>query len=214
MTLGCEVFRRSFCYPSIDVNRVQNLVVRGLRRSEFLAGGHAPGKYSSVCLFHLGICHESMVSGHGVVSSLGSGSSYELERSRLSASDVEGKENCRLEKYPAEVYVWNRDLETPRRTRSDILDNTNFSRHMPDVRPVLLAWKLRLCGNGMDTAGSGNSRLVHLTFLRTDFVRSVNMRTEPLCSICPVSHKTLLQRLQRTTRYTSFRVRPLHFLQR
>jgi hypothetical protein len=70
------------------------------------------------------------------------------------------------------------------------------------------------CGNGKDTAGFENSRLVHLTFLRTDPVRRVNMRTDPLCSTCPVSHKTLLQRLQRTTRYTSFRVRPLHFLQR
>ena len=67
----------------------------------------------------------------------------------------------------------------------------------------------------MDAAGYGNAQSVHLAFLRTVPVRRASMRTDPFCRItCPVSHKTLLQRLQRTTRCTSFRVRLLHFLQR
>jgi hypothetical protein len=67
---------------------------------------------------------------------------------------------------------------------------------------------------GMDAAGYGDAQLAHPAFLRTVRVRRASMRTDPLCSICPVSHKTLLQRLQRTARYTSFRVRSLHFLHR
>src|SRR6266478_3373607 len=90
------------------------------------------------------------------------------------------------------------------------------SRHMPDVCPAASFTRhgTAFCGNGKDTAGSGNSQLVHLTFLRTDPVRRVRMRTDLCRKSCPVSHKGLLQRLQRTTRYTSLRVRPLHVLQR
>lgn len=58
---------------------------------------------------------------------------------------------------------------------------------------------------GKDTAGSGDTRLVHLAFLRTDPVRRESFL---------LSHKRLLQRPHWTTRYTSLRDRPLHFLQR
>ncbi len=49
--------------------------VLGLQHPAFLAGGHAPGKSSSIRLFQLGIGLEAMVCGHGGVSSWGSGSS-------------------------------------------------------------------------------------------------------------------------------------------
>ena len=58
---------------------------------------------------------------------------------------------------------------------------------------------------GRETAGSGNSRLVQLTFLRTDLIRRES---------CLLSHTRLVQCLHRTTRCTSLRDRPLHFLQR
>src|SRR5260370_30899366 len=44
------------------------MAVPGLQGPEFLAGGHAPDKYSLVGLFQLGIGHESTACGHGVSS--------------------------------------------------------------------------------------------------------------------------------------------------
>jgi hypothetical protein len=68
-TQGYEAVRLSFSYPGANVNRFLDLAVAGLQHPAFLAGGHAPGKSSSICLFQLCIGLEAMVCGHGVVSS-------------------------------------------------------------------------------------------------------------------------------------------------
>ena len=51
--------------PSVGADRLDDLAVQSLQRSEFLAGGHALGEHPPACLLQVGICHESMVSGHG-----------------------------------------------------------------------------------------------------------------------------------------------------
>jgi hypothetical protein len=70
MTQEYEAVRRSFSYPGAPVNHIRDLAVTGLQLPAFVTGGHAPGKYSSVCFFQTGIGDESMVFGHGGVSSL------------------------------------------------------------------------------------------------------------------------------------------------
>ena len=68
-TQGYGAIRLLFSYPDVDAKGLRDLAVPGLQRAAFLAGGHAPGKYSLVCLFQLGIGLEAMICGHGVVSS-------------------------------------------------------------------------------------------------------------------------------------------------
>jgi len=68
-TQGYVAIRLPFSYPHGDANRLRDLVVPGLQLLALLADGHVPGKYSSICLFHLCIGLEAMVCGHGGVSS-------------------------------------------------------------------------------------------------------------------------------------------------
>src|SRR5713101_8078851 len=101
-TQGYVAIRLLFSYPHVEVDCLFDLAVTGLQHPAFLAGGHAPGKSSSIRLFQLGIGLEAMVCGHGVVSSWEAVLPASRERERMATSDVVGKKNCRLEKYSAE----------------------------------------------------------------------------------------------------------------
>src|SRR5712692_9788741 len=103
-TQGYVAIRLLFSYPHVEVDCLFDLAVTGLQHPAFLAGGHAPGKSSSIRLFQLGIGLEAMVCGHGVVSSWEAVLPASRERERMATSDVVGKKNCRLEKYSGEGF--------------------------------------------------------------------------------------------------------------
>src|SRR5712692_330501 len=131
-TQGYVAIRLLFSYPHVEVDCLFDLAVTGLQHPAFLAGGHAPGKSSSIRLFQLGIGLEAMVCGHGVVSSWEAVLPASRERERMATSDVVGKKNCRLEKYSGEVYAWSRNHQTLRTTRSSSFGRQAISHGIND----------------------------------------------------------------------------------